>query len=138
MKVQLRVRGPDGIARLEVEGDATMGQLVELIKDKTNVSTFTLKYGYPLKDLDLNPQTEDKTVSDFRLHGETLIIVPLEASSAGPAPAPQMPATEPQATEPGSAVFEPKSVEPDETVLAWPERRGSLGMAPSIPPSVLF
>ena len=120
MKVQIRLRGPDGQVRLEVEEESTLKDLVELIKEKTNVGSFSLKYGYPLAELDISPAALSSTVAALKLRNETIVVVPHE-SATSKAPVPSQ-ADVQQAPEP----FTAKGIEPDETVVEWPERGGYL------------
>ncbi|KAK3313942.1 hypothetical protein B0H66DRAFT_537190 [Apodospora peruviana] len=114
MKIQVRLRAPNGQARLEIEDEASLRELVELIKKKSDLSNFSLKYGYPLKNLDISPSAQSTTlVKDLQLRGETIVVAPIDTA---PPPA----AVEVEAPK----EFTPKGIEPDETSLEWPERNG--------------
>ncbi len=118
MTIQVRLRAPSGQARLELEDTATYAQFLELVLKTTGLKRVSLKYGYPLKDLQLGPDEAHTTVKDLKLHGETIVVASLESASPTPPPAPAAP-EEPK--------FAPKGVEPDETVVKWPERGGFMG-----------
>jgi ubiquitin thioesterase OTU1 len=111
MTVPIRVRAPSGQLRLDVEENSTLGQLVAVIRERTGLQDFTLKYGYPLKNLDLTTETTGATIASLGLRGETIVVAPADSRPAAPAPKP----------------FVPKGVDPDETVVEWPERGGYLG-----------
>lgn len=125
MKVQIRLRGPNGQVRLDVEEETTLRDLVELIREKTAVASFSLKYGYPLKELDTSSSALDSTVADLNLRHETIVVVPHEASAAADATA--QAARKSADVQPAPKPFTAKSMEPDETVVEWPERGGYLG-----------
>ncbi|KAH8887037.1 OTU-domain-containing protein [Thozetella sp. PMI_491] len=113
MPIQVRLRAPSGQSRLELDDTTTYAQFLDLVKEKTGLTKFTLKYGYPLKDLRPGPEESETTVKDLKLHGETIVVASLEsAEPTAPPPAPEKPK------------FEPKGVEPDETVVKWPQRGG--------------
>lgn len=117
MKIQVRIRTPNGQSRLEIEDESSLGDLVALIKEKTALQNFSLKYGYPLKNLDISLESQRTThVKDHGLRGETVVVAPIETTPpAQEAPPPPKP-------------FTPKGIEPDETSLAWPERGGHIGI----------
>jgi len=124
MKVQIRLRGPDGQVRLDVEEETTLKDLLELIKEKTEVNSFSLKYGYPLKELDTSATALSATVVDLRLRGETIVVVPHESATAA---ATEQGAQKSSDVQPAPKPFTAKRMEPDETVVEWPERGGYLG-----------
>lgn len=116
MKIQVRLRAPNGQSRLEIDDDAPLKDLVELIKTETKLGKFTLKYGYPLKNLDISPAAQSTSVKEMQLRGETIVVAPTESAAPVEA-APPAPAPEP---------FKPKGIEPDETSLEWPARGGHI------------
>jgi ubiquitin thioesterase OTU1 len=109
------------MVRLEVDEESKLGDLVELIKEKTGVKDCSLKYGWPLKALELSPASLQTTVRDLNLRGETIVVVPLEAEPS------QGAAAEP-VKQKKQAPVQAKPMEPDETVVEWPERGGFVGM----------
>ncbi|KAL2264015.1 hypothetical protein VTK26DRAFT_3570 [Humicola hyalothermophila] len=119
MQIQISLRAPNGQSRIQIDDEATLQDLVELIKAKTELSNFSLKSGYPPKPLDIGPAVQNATLKDLKLRGETILVAPSD---------PRPPATEvqPASAEPKSKPlpFTPKGIEPDETSLAWPERGG--------------
>jgi ubiquitin thioesterase OTU1 len=124
MKVQIRLRGPNGQVRLDVEEETTLKDLLELIKEKTEVQRFSLKYGYPLKELDTSASALNSTVADLKLRNETIVVVPHESATAN---ATAQGAQKSADVQPAPKPFTAKSMEPDETVVEWPERGGYLG-----------
>ena len=123
MLIQISLRSPNGQSRVQIEDDATLRELVELIKAKTELSNFSLKYGYPLKSLDISPSLQDASIKDLNLRGETIVVAPVDT-------APPATALQPASAEPKPEPFKPKGIEPDETSLEWPERGGHIGRAP--------
>ena len=140
MGVPIRLRGPNGLARLDADQDTQLAQLVDLIKEKSGVKTFSLKYGWPLADLDLSPASLHRTVEELKLRGETIVVVPLENTNDTSTVASSQPSASDSAAAEAQELFQPKPMEPDETVISWPERGGYVGMhlyylLPPIPPS---
>lgn len=117
MKIQVRLRAPNGQARVEIDEESPLSELVDLIKSKTELSMFSLKYGYPLKTLDISPNAQGIAVKELQLRGETIVVAPLESPQPAAAPAAQ----------PQPKSFTPKGIEPDETSLEWPARGGYIG-----------
>ncbi|KAK4194466.1 hypothetical protein QBC40DRAFT_259970 [Triangularia verruculosa] len=111
MMIQIALRAPNGQSRIQVEDESTLSDLVALIKSKTELERFSLKYGYPLKNLDISPSSQSSSIKDLKLRGETIVVAPLDTA---PPPAP----------EPAKPAFVPKGIEPDETSLEWPIRGG--------------
>lgn len=101
-----------------VDENTTLNKLLGLIKQETGLEKFSLKYGYPLKNLETSPEALGSTVMDLRLRGETIVVAPLEPRPVEPAEA---------SREKQNPAFVPKGVEPDETVLEWPDRGGFMG-----------
>src|SRR5687768_10518632 len=120
MLIQISLRSPNGQSRAQIDDDATLRELVELIKAKTEISNFTLKYGYPLKALDISPALRDASIKDLKLRGETIVVAPVDTT-------PPAPAQQPASTKAEPKPFTPKGIEPDETSLEWPERGGHIG-----------
>ncbi|KAL2115088.1 hypothetical protein VTJ04DRAFT_10751 [Mycothermus thermophilus] len=117
MPIRINVRAPNGQSRLEIDDGAPLSDLVALIREKSGLGSFTLKYGYPPRPLDISDPAQSAIIRDLKLHGETLVVAPTEARVPTPPPAP---------VEPQQKPFKPKAVEPDETAVAWPERGGYL------------
>lgn len=122
MLIQVSLRAPNGQSRVQIDDDATLRELVELVKAKTELSNFSLKYGYPLKPLDISRALQDASIKDLKLRGETIVVAPIDTS-------PPAPALQPASVEPKPKPFTPKGIEPDETSLEWPERGGHIGMS---------
>jgi ubiquitin thioesterase OTU1 len=121
MLITISLRAPNGQSRVQIDDDATLRELVELIKTKTELSNFSLKYGYPLKSLDISPSLQDQSIKDLKLRGETIVVAPIDT-------APPATALQPGSVDAKPEPFKPKGIEPDETSLEWPERGGYIGM----------
>ncbi|KAK0714363.1 hypothetical protein B0T21DRAFT_297367 [Apiosordaria backusii] len=113
MMIQIALRAPNGQSRIQVEDESTLADLVSLIKSKTELERFTLKYGYPLKNLDVT-SSQSSSIKDLKLRGETIVVAPLDTTPPPPPPP----------SEPPKPAFVPKGIEPDETSLEWPARGG--------------
>jgi ubiquitin thioesterase OTU1 len=118
MMIPISLRAPNGQSRVQIDDDATLGELVQLVKAKTDLSNFSLKYGYPLKPLDISPSLQNASIKDLKLRGETVVVAPIDTTPPAAASA-----------EPKPKPFTPKGIEPDETSLEWPERGGHIGMS---------
>jgi ubiquitin thioesterase OTU1 len=119
MPIPIRLRTPNGQSRLDVDDEATLGELLALIKQTTGLSNISLKYSYPLKTLDIDPALLVAKVKDLGLRGETIVVASLDARPSDPVPQSSKAASPPP--------FVPKRVEPDETVVEWPEAGGFMG-----------
>lgn len=89
--MRTRLRGPGGASTLTLADDATVGDLISQITEKTSVTNFDVKYGYPPKPLLLEQYQKSQALSklDVKLDGEQLIISPKDDSSAKPASLPR-------------------------------------------------
>ena len=74
--MRLRIRGPAGQAALSLSETTTIGDLKSLIREKTSIPIFDLKYGYPPTPLSLSDYEETVRLSDtgLNLDGEQLIV----------------------------------------------------------------
>lgn len=120
MKIQISLRAPDGQSRIQIDDESTVKELVELIKVKTGLNNFTLKYGYPPKTLDVSAPSLDNGIKDLNLRGETILVARLDSP-------PPTTSTQAALAQPQPKPFTPKGIEPDETSLEWPERGGHVG-----------
>jgi ubiquitin thioesterase OTU1 len=66
------------VATVSIASDASWGDLLHEISEKSGVSDFDLKYGYPPKPLDTESISPDMKLSDLpqKLNGEQLIVMP--------------------------------------------------------------
>ena len=73
---KVRVRHPEGQATLVLASTTTVGSLLRQITEKTGLSAFDLKFGYPPRQLLLEGFEENTTLSkiDIKLDGEQLIV----------------------------------------------------------------
>ncbi|KAK3384810.1 hypothetical protein B0H63DRAFT_395219 [Podospora didyma] len=113
MKIPMNLRGPNGQTRLEIDDEGTLQDLITAIQERTELRSFTLKYGYPLKNLDTSASALSSMLKDYKLRGETLVVAPLDTSPM------IVPAVDPE-----KKPFTPKGIEPDETSLEWRDRGG--------------
>lgn len=82
--MRVRLKGPGGAATLTLADDATVGDLLDQIAEKTSVSKFDIKYGYPPKPLPLEDSERSKQLVDLdvKLNGESLTINPQTVEQA--------------------------------------------------------
>jgi ubiquitin thioesterase OTU1 len=72
--MRIRLRGPSGASTLNLGEDATVGDLRSSITEKTSLTKFDIKYGYPPKPLYLEKDTALLSSLDAHLDGEQLTI----------------------------------------------------------------
>jgi hypothetical protein len=74
--MRARLRGPEGTSTVNLADDATVGDLISQIIEKTSLSSFDIKYGYPPKPLLLKQSETSRPLKelDVKLDGEQLII----------------------------------------------------------------
>ncbi|RYP15336.1 hypothetical protein DL765_005770 [Monosporascus sp. GIB2] len=123
--MKLRYRAPSGGGTLELDDTATVGQLLESIKQATGLSEVTVKYGWPPRPL--NVDQADITLQALGLQRESFTVVPVENVSAT-APADASSAV-PAASASGS-VFPssepPKSIKDQNISVPMPETGSTL------------
>lgn len=97
--IRLRVRGPQGVATLNIDNRATWSDLLHQISEKSGVADFDLKFGYPPQNLNTESISSDMKLSDLphKLHGEQLIVMPKAVQQHLAAP---MEGTTPSASKP--------------------------------------
>lgn len=115
-EIRFRVRGPGWVETVTANPTWTIQQLLDHLKEKQVAVPAALKYGWPLKTIDLSDTSA--LIEPLNLKGEAVTFVPQEQAAAAPEP--------PAAPKPE---FKPKRVEPDATVLEWPAKDGYLGEA---------
>ncbi|CAD6564866.1 MAG: ubiquitin-specific protease otu1 [Alectoria sarmentosa] len=86
--MRVRIRGPAGQAAILLSDTATIEDLKSQISQKTSVSKFDLKYGYPPRPLSLSDYAETAKLSDIgiKLDGEQLIVSDTTPSASKPSP----------------------------------------------------
>ncbi len=79
-----RLRGPGGASTITLADDATVGDLIAQITEKTSITSFDIKYGYPPKPLFVEQSEKSLPLSklDVRLDGEQLTISARDDPSA--------------------------------------------------------
>ncbi len=80
--MRIRLRGPSGASTLSLPEDATVANLRSSITEKTSLTRFDIKYGYPPKPLYLLSPTTLLSSLDVRLDGEQLTISANDGPSA--------------------------------------------------------
>lgn len=74
--MRARLRGPGGASTISLTDDATIGDLIAQITEKTALTSFDIKYGYPPTPLVLNQSETGRPLKelDVKLNGEQLTI----------------------------------------------------------------
>lgn len=85
--MRIRLRGPSGASTVNLPGDATVGTLRSEIAEKTSLSKFDIKYGYPPKPLHLDKESTLLSELEIRLDGEQLTITAQDESNSTRTPA---------------------------------------------------
>ncbi|KAE8308716.1 hypothetical protein BDV41DRAFT_485938 [Aspergillus transmontanensis] len=83
--MRFRIRGPDGQSTITLDDSATVNELRTQIVDKTGLTAYDVKYGYPdLKHFLLDELQPNQRISDigFKLDGEQLLITKREVPSS--------------------------------------------------------
>lgn len=71
---KIRIRGPGGVTAVTLGDEATVADLLNIIKEKTGLNKFGVKYSYPPKPLTLHPETALISSLGVSLNNEQLII----------------------------------------------------------------
>lgn len=79
--MRIRLRAPAGVSTLTFEDDATVADLRSQIKEKTSLTKYDMRYGYPPKALTLGQDSALLSSLDVKLNDEQLIISSQESSS---------------------------------------------------------
>ncbi|GKZ29687.1 aminotransferase [Aspergillus brasiliensis] len=85
--MRIRIRGPAGQSGVTLEADATIADLRHQITEKTGLTAYDVKYGYPnIKPLVLDglPSNQKLADLDITLNGEQLIVTQKENSVQAP------------------------------------------------------
>lgn len=126
--MKLRYRGPSGGGTLDLDDAATVGQLLEAIKQNTGYSEVTVKYGWPPQAL--NVDQVDVSLQSLGLQRESLTVVPVENPSPNVADAPSSSATRPSPA-PGAFAGSdpPKGIKEQNINVPMPETGSTLGIS---------
>ena len=92
-RMRVRIRGPVGQATISLSETATIEDLRTQITEKTSISKFDLKYGYPPRPLSLSDYAETAKLSNIgiNLDGEQLIVSEITPSASEEMPKPLAP-----------------------------------------------
>lgn len=128
--MRIRVRGPSGQSTISLDDSASIKDLQDQIAEKTGLATFDVKYGYPLKPLELDNYPSDQKITEtgLSLNGESLIVAQKEgATRPASDDAPSKPATSTRpAPSQQSMPQEPKEGTADDPPeIASPEHAGT-------------
>ncbi|KAL8854075.1 MAG: hypothetical protein Q9221_001198 [Calogaya cf. arnoldii] len=103
--MRLRIRGPSGQSTLVLSPESTIADLLVSIRERTSISNFDVKYGYPPKPLlldDLDPGSELSEIP-IKLEGEQILITAKASGiTAPPLPKRQITHGTPEPSQPAS------------------------------------
>ena len=131
--MRARYKAPSGTGVLELPDDATVQDVFSEIRAKTEISHFSLKYGPPMAMKSISAVDYAHQAKSLGLHGETLTVVPDEAR-----PEPPSETSNTRSSQPVQSFMEPRErssrsgEKPEDVVVPWPEREGTLRMCPNI------
>ncbi|KHO01123.1 Ovarian tumor, otubain [Metarhizium album ARSEF 1941] len=121
--MRTRYKSPSGTGILEIDDGATIQMVFDALKAETRIENFSIKYGPPNGMKTIKLEHKDLVARDFRLHGETLTIVPIQSkvdlASSGYAPH-----RSDDGKHAGTAII--ANTSSGDVVIPWPEREGSL------------
>ncbi|KAJ5510831.1 Ovarian tumor otubain [Penicillium expansum] len=129
--MRIRVRGPSGQSTITLDDTATIKDLLTQIAEKTGLATFDVKYGYPLKPLELDSFQQDQRILEvgINLNGESLIVAQKEGATRGvsdDAPtARTVPSQPAQPSQPSRSQIPPENTTEDPPEIASPEHAGT-------------
>ena len=87
--MRIRIRGPKGQSTVTLPDDATIQNLKTKITECTELVNFSIRYGYPPRELDLDSTGND--LSGLSLDGEQLIVGENSRAEAPSAAHPDLP-----------------------------------------------
>lgn len=130
--MRIRIRGPGGSSIITLDAEAKVEDLLQQITEKTGVSRFDVKYGYPPKPLCLDQRGLRLSELDVKLDGEQLIIgskdEPIsatEGASKSQSASDFSPSKKSRA--PGPIALEKKAMESEVPEIPMPDRSATLG-----------
>lgn len=128
--MRARYKGPSGTGVLQLPDEATVQDVLDEIRSKTGISRFVLKYGPPMAMKTIDPNDYKVAARSLGLHGETLTVVPDEASpetipAASSAANTTTGTSQSNSDQPRVPGAWPGG-KPEDIVVPWPEREGTL------------
>ncbi|KXG45714.1 Ovarian tumor, otubain [Penicillium griseofulvum] len=131
--MRIRVRGPSGQSTVTLDDSATIKDLQTQIAEKTGLASFDVKYGYPLKPLELDNFQPDQRILEVGIHlnGESLIVAQKEGATRGvgddapTAPSQPSPSQPLQPSRPSMPLKPHEDTAEDPPEIASPEHAGT-------------
>jgi len=134
--MRVRLRAPAGALTLTLADDATVSDLLSQITEKTSLSSFDIKYGYPPKPLLIEAHQKSQLLKelDVKLDGEQLTISAKDEPQEAITPKPYQQGDTPvQATKSTASskkeliALKKKELEGDVPEIPFPERGATVG-----------
>ncbi|KAJ5154124.1 Ovarian tumor otubain [Penicillium coprophilum] len=128
--MRIRIRGPSGQSTVTLDDSATIKELKTQIAEKTGLATFDVKYGYPLKPLELDSFQPNQRILEVGVHlnGESLIVAQKEGSTRGvsdDAPTAPTAPSQPSASQPPMSQVPHENTAEDPPEIPSPEHAGT-------------
>ncbi|CAI7600720.1 unnamed protein product [Penicillium pancosmium] len=127
--MRFRVRGPSGQSTVTLDDTATINDLRGQIAEKTGLTSFDVKYGYPdLKPLDIDSLQPEQNVSELgiNLNGEQLIVAQRESATPQPQNEPSSSSSQQMRPPPATATSQkPENSADDPPEVASPDHAGT-------------
>lgn len=140
--MRTRVRAPEGTFTVTLPDNATVGDLISQITEKTSIQNFDTKYGYPPKPLLLSDSEQSSPLSTLgvELNGEQLIVsrrddlpAPQTSTKAASTKSGISPATTtPSNSKPEPVSLKRKGMDGDVPEQPFPERGTTIGNLPML------
>jgi ubiquitin thioesterase OTU1 len=136
--MRARLRAPGGASTITLPDDATVSDLITQITEKTSLSSFDVKYGYPPQPLLLEQYESSQALNKLgiKLEGEQLTISARDPPQE-PIPAPAQKDVQDPAGLASLKAHKPislkkkKNMEEEVPELPMPSRGATLGMSPN-------
>lgn len=125
--MRARYKGPSGTGIVDLGDDATVKDVLNELKSKTGIQSFSIKYGPPMAMKTIDASDHHSSARSVGLHGETLTIVPNEARSVTP-PKPNPSIDHGKASQSNAAQHMQNASDnkPEDMSVPWAKREGTL------------
>ncbi|KAL3470191.1 hypothetical protein BJX99DRAFT_55857 [Aspergillus californicus] len=126
--MRLRIRGPSGQSTVALSETATVGELRSQIVDKTGLTSYDVKFGYPVQSLSLDSFGAHRNIAELgvQLNGEQLIITAKDGEAAEPVnPNKEQPTIRPPSPKLALSRKKSENLADDPPEVASPEHGGT-------------
>lgn len=123
--MRTRYKGPSGTGIVNLGDDATVKDILEDVRSKTGIQSFSVKYGPPMAMKAINSSEHNSLAKSLGLDGETLTIVPDEVRSITPPIVPDAGLGKSGRDAPNQSQRGSDN-KPEDISVPWPEREGTI------------